>query len=408
MRVARHRTPARTGPRAAIALVQVLGLAVWFSASAVVPRLRAEWGIGEATVVWLTVSVQLGFVAGAVTSAVLTLPDRVRPHRLLAGSALGAAACTLVLATVVDSPGPALVLRALTGVFLAGVYPVGMKLTASWSGPGTRFRDLGVLVGALTLGSALPHLLGGLAGPGLPWRGVLLGAAAAGVLAALVAAGLVRPGPGHAPAPRPDPRYAVRMLRERGPLLVVCGYLGHMWELYAFWTWLPAYLAAAPATSARSGGVPIELVVFATSGVAGALGCAVAGRLADREGPAPVAIAALLASGTCCLLSPVMVGAGAPGLYVFCAVWGAAVVADSGVFTGALSDVADRRYVGTALTTQTALGFLLTAVSIPVVPLIATAGGWPTALLVLLPGPVLGAMAVRASLPSAPAVPVRA
>ncbi|MEU7819061.1 MFS transporter, partial [Pseudonocardia sp. NPDC049154] len=184
MRVARHRVPAWTGPRAAIALVQVLGLAVWFSASAVVPRLRAEWGIGDTTVVWLTVSVQLGFVAGAVTSAVLTLPDRVRPHRLLAWSALGAAAGTLVLATVVDSPGPALALRALTGVFLAGVYPVGMKLTTSWSGPGSRFRDLGVLVGALTLGSALPHLLGGLAGPALPWRGVLLGAAAAGLLAA--------------------------------------------------------------------------------------------------------------------------------------------------------------------------------------------------------------------------------
>ncbi|MCE0766347.1 MFS transporter [Pseudonocardia kujensis] len=404
MRVARHRTPARTGPRAAIALVQVLGLAVWFSASAVVPRLRAEWGIGDATVVGLTVSVQLGFVAGAVTSALLTLPDRVRPHRLLAWSALGAAGCTLVLATAVDSPGPALVLRALTGVFLAGVYPVGMKLTASWSGPGTRFRDLGVLVGALTLGSALPHLLGGLAGPGLPWRGVLLGAAAAGLLAALLAAVLVRPGPGHAPAPRPDPRYAVRMVRERRPLLVVCAYLGHMWELYAFWTWLPAYLAATPS----AGGLPVELVVFAVSGLAGALGCAVAGRLADRVGPAPVAVAALVVSGSCCLLSPVMVGAGAPGLVAFCAVWGAAVVADSGVFTGALSDVADRRYVGTALTTQTALGFLLTAVSIPVVPLVAGSAGWSAALLVLLPGPVLGAMAMRSLLPSATAVPVRA
>ncbi|GAA2866860.1 MFS transporter [Pseudonocardia halophobica] len=408
MRVARHRVPAWTGPRAAIALVQVLGLAVWFSASAVVPRLRVEWGIGDATVVWLTVSVQLGFVAGAVTSAVFTLPDRVRPHRLLAWSALGAAVCTLVLATVVDSPGPALALRALTGVLLAGVYPVGMKLTTSWSGPGSRFRDLGVLVGALTLGSALPHLLGGLAGPALPWRGVLLGAAAAGLLAALLAATLVRPGPGHAPAPPPHSRYAVRMLRERGPRLVVCGYLGHMWELYAFWTWLPAYLAAAPAATTQPRGLPIELVVFATSGLAGAVGCAVAGRVADRVGPAPVAITALAVSGTCCLLSPVMIGAGTPGLVVFCAVWGASVVADSGVFTGALSDVADRRYVGTALTTQTALGFLLTAVSIQVVPLVAAAGGWPAALLVLLPGPVLGVLAMRSLLPTAPEVPARA
>ncbi|MFC5946977.1 MFS transporter [Pseudonocardia lutea] len=404
MRVARHRAPAWTGPRTAIALVQVLGLAVWFSASAVVPRLRAEWGIGEATAVWLTVAVQLGFVAGAVTSAVLTLPDRVRPHRLLAWSALGAAACTLVMAAAVDTPGPALALRGLTGVFLAGVYPVGMKLTTSWSGPGSRYRDLGLLVGALTLGSALPHLLGGLAGPALPWRGVLTGAAAAGLLAALLAATLVRPGPGHAPASPPDPRYALRMLRERGPALVVCGYLGHMWELYAFWTWVPAYLAAAPA----AGGPPTGLVVFATSGVAGALGCAVAGRVADRVGPAPVAIAALAVSGTCCLLSPVMVGAGLPALVTFCAVWGGSVVADSAVFTGALTDVADRRYVGTALTTQTALGFLLTAVSIQVVPLVAGVGGWATALLVLLPGPVLGVLALRSLVPATPAVPARA
>jgi MFS family permease len=194
------------------------------------------------------------------------------------------------------------------------------------------------------------------------------------------------------------------MLRERGPALVVCGYLGHMWELYAFWTWVPAYLAAAPA----AGGPPTGLVVFATSGVAGALGCAVAGRVADRVGPAPVAIAALAVSGTCCLLSPVMVGAGLPALVTFCAVWGGSVVADSAVFTGALTDVADRRYVGTALTTQTALGFLLTAVSIQVVPLVAGVGGWATALLVLLPGPVLGVLALRSLVPATPAVPARA
>ncbi|MEU7817503.1 hypothetical protein AB0B41_34610, partial [Pseudonocardia sp. NPDC049154] len=213
---------------------------------------------------------------------------------------------------------------------------------------------------------------------------------------------------GLVPRWQPDRAERDAMLRERGPRLVVCGYLGHMWELYAFWTWLPAYLAAAPAATPGSGGLPIELVVFASSGLAGAVGCAVAGRMADRVGPAPVAITALAVSGTCCLLSPVMVGAGTLGLVVFCAVWGASVVADSGVFTGALSDVADRRYVGTALTTQTALGFLLTAVSIQVVPLVAAAGGWSAALLVLLPGPVLGALAMRSLLPATPAVPARA
>ncbi|MET0190781.1 MAG: MFS transporter, partial [Pseudonocardia sediminis] len=168
----RHRRPPGAGgPRALIATVQVLGLAVWFSASAVVPDLRAEWGISSATATWLTCTVQLGFVAGAVASAALTLADRIRPERLLGICAASAAACTLLLAAVADGPAVALVLRTLTGVFLAGVYPVGMKLMTSWSGPARRARDLGVLVAALTVGSALPHVFSGI--PGLPWRGVL-------------------------------------------------------------------------------------------------------------------------------------------------------------------------------------------------------------------------------------------
>jgi len=386
---ARHRVPEHVGPRTAIALVQVLGLAVWFSASAVAPALREEWGLDTVSAVALTVSVQMGFVVGAVGSAVLTLADRLRPHRLLAGSALGAATATLLLACV-ESAGPALALRGLTGLFLAGVYPVGMKLTTSWSRRGSRGRDLGLLIAALTLGSTLPHLLGGLA---LPWRWLLVGAAGAAVLAALVSVAAVRPGPGHAPAPPPDRRYAVDLLRDRTARLVVFGYLGHMWELYAFWTWLPSYLEAA------SPDLPVHLVAFVTAGLAGAVGCVVAGRAADRWGPVPIAVLALAASGTCCLLSPTMVDASPAGLAVFCAVWGATVIADSGLFTAALSDVADPRYVGTALTTQTALGFLLTAVSIPVVALAADLTDWRLALLVLLPGPVLGVWSLRALLP---------
>lgn len=377
----RHRGAAHVRPRAAIALVQVLGLAVWFSASAVAPALEREWGVGA---VPLTIAVQLGFVAGAVVSAVLTLADRIPPQRLLACSALAAAACTALLA-VVDSGGPALVLRALTGVFLAGVYPVGMKLTTSWSGPTTRGRDLGLLLAALTLGSALPHLFQGFA---LPWREVLLGAAAAAVIAAVIATTAVRPGPGHAPSPPPDPRYAVGLLRDRTARLVVFGYLGHMWELYAFWTWLPAYLERAD--------LPEHLTAFVAAGIAGAAGCVVAGRAADRFGPVPVATAALAVSGTCCLLAPV-VADGAPAAVVgFTLVWGASVIADSALFTAALSDVADRRYVGTALTTQTALGFLLTAVSIPTVAAAAALTDWRLALLVLVPGPLLGVQALRA------------
>jgi MFS family permease len=379
--------------RGAVAIVQVLALAVWFSVSAVVPSLRQDWGISAPAAVWLTGSVQLGFVAGAVGSAALNLADRIRPHLLLAVSAAAAAACTLLLASFVDGMAGAIPLRFLTGLCLAGVYPVGMKLMASWSDSSRRGRGLGVLVGALTLGSALPHLIGGLGE--LPWRGVLFAAAAIGLLGAAVAATVVRPGPHLAAGtPTPNPRYAFLMFRERGPRLVNLGYLGHMWELYALWTWIPTFVlasAAAPELPATVG-----IVVFVAIGIAGAAGCLLGGSAADRFGRSPAAVAALTVSGTCCLLSPLAFAAGPALLVAFCAIWGASVIADSGVFSTALSEVADSRYVGTALTAQTALGFALTVVSIQLVPLLADAVGWRFAFLLLAPGPVVGALAMHA------------
>ncbi|PZG71712.1 MFS transporter, partial [Streptomyces sp. NTH33] len=171
--------------RGAIAAVQVLGLAVWFSMSAVVPTLRSEWGLDSADAVWLTASVQLGFVTGALTSAALTLADRLPPQRLLAGGAAAAAVCTVLLAVSVDRFAAAVPLRFATGVCLAAVYPVGMKLMASWAHGAARGKSMGILIAALTLGSTLPHLIAGVGS--LPWRGVLLVAAAAGLLASSIA-----------------------------------------------------------------------------------------------------------------------------------------------------------------------------------------------------------------------------
>lgn len=374
--------------RALVALVQVLGLAVWFSASAVLPELRAEWDLSATAGVWLTTSVQLGFAAGAVVSAVLTLADRIPPQRLLAGGAAAAASCTLLLAAVVDGPVAALVLRTLTGVCLALVYPVGMKIMTSWSDRSRRARDLGVLVGALTVGSALPHLIGGL--PGLPWRGVLAGAALCGVVAAALARWCLRPGPALAPAPPPDTGYALRLLREPGPRLVVLGYLGHMWELYALWTWLGAALAGGDPGPAE------HLLVFVAAGLGGAAGCVLGGHAADRYGRVPVIATSLLVSGVCCAVSPVVLGTAPLLVSAFCVLWGAAAVADSAVLTTATIEVADPRYTGTALTVQTALGFLLTVAGIATVPVIAAAVGWQTALVVLAAGPALGLPAVLA------------
>ncbi|MFF8032494.1 MFS transporter [Streptomyces sp. NPDC016626] len=379
--------------RGAIAAVQVLGLAVWFSMSAVVPSLRNDWGLTAGGAVWLTASVQFGFVAGAVASTALNLADRLPPQRLLAASAAAAAVCTVVLALFADRPAVAVPLRFLTGVFLAGVYPTGMKLMASWAGSAGRGRTMGVLIAALTLGSTLPHLIAGLGS--LPWRGVLLTAAAAGLVASVIALALVRLGPHAAPAaPVRNPRYALSMFTERGPRLANLGYFGHMWELYALWTWIPSFLLAADAAKDLPGSV--EITVFLTMGIGGAAGCLLGGWGADRFGRPPAALTALLLSGLCCLLSPLLFYAPPPLLLAFCTLWGAAVIADSGVFSTSLSEVADRRYIGTALTGQTAIGFALTVVSIQLTPLLAEAIGWRYAFLLLAPGPLAGALAMRA------------
>lgn len=379
--------------RSAIAAVQVLGLSVWFSMSAVVPSLRNDWGISSTASVWLTSSVQLGFVAGALGSAALNLADRVSPHRLLAASALAGALCTVLLAVFVNGLGGAIPLRFLTGVCMAGVYPVGMKLMASWSNSAGRGRALGILIAALTVGSMFPHFIAGLGA--LPWRGVLLTASALGTLGALVALILVRPGPHlSAAAPTHNPRYAIMMFAERGPRLANLGYFGHMWELYALWTWIPTFLLVSDSAPKLPGSV--EVFVFAAMGIAGAVGCLLGGWGADRFGRSPAAVAAMVISGMCCLASPLAFGAGPTLLVVFCVVWGASVIADSGVFSTSLSEVADSRYVGTALTAQTAIGFALTVVSIQVVPVLADAAGWRYALLLLAPGPLLGALAMYA------------
>jgi MFS family permease len=380
--------------RALVALVEVMGLSVWFSATAVVPSLRVEWGIGSTAAAWLTASVQIGFVVGAVTSAVFNLADRTPPQQLLAANALCAATCTAVLALFVNSLAAAIPLRFLTGMFLAGVYPVGMKLMASWSQSSERGRTFGVLLAALTVGSALPHLISGL-GP-LPWRSVMLAAAALAAVAAVVAASLIRPGPQmDIRVATSNPRYAIAIFADRGPRLVSLGYFGHMWELYALWTWLAMFVAAGraqrgDATSATG------LIVFVVIGVAGTAGCLAGGWASDRFGRPPAAVAALVVSGACCAASPVFFAAPTAVLIVFLLVWGAAVIADSGVFSTSLSETTDPRYVGTVLTAQTAVGFLLTVVTMQLVPLAAGLVGWQYAFVLLAPGPLIGAVAMSA------------
>lgn len=378
---------------ALIALLQVLVLSMWFSASAVLPALRLEWSLSRQGGIWLTAMVQIGFALGAVVSAGLNLADRIRPQRLIAASALLAALSTIGVAALATSAWTAAPLRLITGFAMAGVYPVGMKIVISWF-PKNRGLALGTLIGALSIGSALPQLINSFTA--LPWRGVLLTAAGLGVTGAAVALMFVRVGPNIGASPPLHPRYVLTMFRDRKQRLVNLGYFGHMWELYALWAWLPAYVAASylawsPGSDRR---LAVSVISFVVIGLAGAVGCLVGGRLADRRGRALVAMWAMIISAGCAVVSVAFFGTHPAVLLVLLLVWGAAVIADSAQFSAALSEVADQRYVGTALTAQTAIGFLLTVLTIQALPLLADAVGWRLAVPLLSLGPLLGAVAM--------------
>ena len=373
-----------------LSIAIVLSMAPWFAATVVATPLSRETALAPWQVSWLTLAVQLGFVLGSLTSAALLLSDLLSARRLAAVSSIIAAAATALLAVKGLAGWQAILLRILTGASLACVYPPGMKIAAGWT-QRHRGTAIGVLVGAVTIGSAAPYLLRATAGEDA-WRPVLLLAAASAALGGVLFAALVREGPYQAPSAPFDPRAIRRVLGERNVLLATGGYLGHMWELYAMWSTIGVFLAAVGARHgvAASGAM---LLAFAVIGV-GAVGCVVAGVRADKVGRARVAMIAMAVSGTCAIaIGPLSTQSF--GLTIAIAlIWGMSVVADSAQFSACVADFAPREYVGTALTIQTASGFLLTMLTIHLVPGWAARFGWELAYIPLAIGPIFGIAAM--------------
>ena len=376
---------------AIVCLGEFLGMTLWFSATAITPHLVRDYHISAEQSAWLTMAVQAGFVGGTLLSALANLADLFNPRTLMF---IGSLAGAVTNAAVLIAPGAAAViaLRFLTGAALALVYPPGMKIAAGW------FRDqrglaLGLLIGALTLGKAFPHLLTAISGES--WQTPMLFVSGLAAVGGVLVVTMVRDGPYVAPTAPFDPHAIWRIIGTRGARQATLGYLGHMWELYAMWTWVGVFatasFAAAGMASASASG---SLAAFLAIG-SGAAGCALAGYFADRLGKARVAMWAMLASAACAALTTVVFGGSPVWLFILVMIWGFAVVADSAQFSALVSEHAPPDHIGTALTLQTCLGFLLTMVTIEYLPRLADAVGWRWASLLLVPGPLLGAWAMR-------------
>jgi MFS family permease len=376
--------PARILP--VIVLSQFAGTSLWFAGNAVLPDLQREWGLAAEALGYVTSAVQLGFITGTLLFALLGIADRYSPRLVFLLCSLAGAAANLTVFAGEGSLVPLLACRFATGFFLAGIYPVGMKIAAGWYRAGLG-KALGFLVGALVLGTAFPHLLKAL-GQSWSWQAVLAGVSVVAALGGALMYLLVPDGPHLAKGAKFDPRALAAVFRSRGFRASAFGYFGHMWELYAFWAFVPvALVACAPGHS-------VSLWSFVVIAV-GALGCVGGGLVSLRAGSARVAAAQLAVSGACCIVSPLLLVAPPPLVLAFLVLWGIAVVGDSPQFSALNAANAPRESVGSALTIGNSIGFAITIGSIQLLNSLSDALPVHWLFLLLAPGPVLGLLALR-------------
>ncbi|MGA7631247.1 MAG: MFS transporter [Terriglobales bacterium] len=376
---------------AVLSIAIVLSLTTWFSATAITPELKREWHLSPFVLSWLTNGVQIGFVCGALAASLVNLPDIVRLNGLMALSALLAAAANASL-LLQHGPMGAVAARVVTGFALAGVYPPALKLVSTWFNRDRGFA-LGMVVGALTVGSSMPHLFRSLSGA-VDWRFVVKMSTLATSVGAVLFLFFAREGPYPFLPALFDPRQAGAVFRDRNLFLANLGYFGHMWELYAMWAWLLVYVNEALGAQHMSLAGRASILTFVAIGM-GAFGCILGGILSDRIGRTLTTAGMMIISGTCALAIGFAFD-GPSWLFVtILVIWGISVIGDSAQFSAMVTELADRRFVGTALSVQLGLGFALTVVAIWLMPRMADfLGSWRWAFLMLVPGPSIGASAM--------------
>ena len=374
-----------------VSIAQVLALSLWFSATAVIPQLRAEFGLGAFEASLFTSTVQVGFVVGTLISALLGLADRFDPRRFFMISTLIASFVNaLILVVEITSPW-VFVLRFITGICMAGIYPVGMKLATTWAD-----RDLGllvgILVGALTLGSAAPHLFNVLGG--VDWRFTIAVSSCAALLSSLLILNM-QLGPNYKKASSFKPSDMLLAFKDRSMRLTNIGYLGHMWELYAMWAWIGVYLTASFAANPGTGFSWLSgYGTFLTIGIAGVTGCIAGGKLADHYGRTLLTSVAMAISGTCAILAGFVFGGSPLLVLLLCFIWGMTIIADSAQFSSSITELAPKDKIGTMLTMQTSLGFLITLTTIHAMPYLIDMLSWRYAFSILAIGPFIGVVAM--------------
>ncbi|MEW5888302.1 MAG: MFS transporter [Pseudomonadota bacterium] len=384
-----HPRPSRILP--VIIVSQFAGTSLWFAGNAVLPDLQRQWGLAADVLGYVTSAVQLGFITGTLTFAFFTVADRFSPRKVFLLCSLFGATTNLGVYVLAEGLAGLLVLRFLTGFFLAGIYPVGMKIATGWYQRGLG-NALGLLVGALVVGTAFPHLLRA-AGQRLPWEAVTVAVSLVALGGGLLMLWLVPDGPYLVKGTRFDPKALAVIFRSRAFRASAFGYFGHMWELYAFWAFVPVVLAAHGAQSG-AGALNVSLWAFIVI-AAGAFGCAGGGVASLRVGSAPVAFAQLAASGLCCVISPLMFHAPTPVFLAFLVFWGITVVGDSPQFSALNAQNAPAGLVGSALTIANCIGFAITIFSIQLLNVLAQGLSADYLFLALAIGPLLGLLALR-------------